>query len=67
MRFMTEHTLDFLFVFVVTEPDFKNPQLFLLLSGIFLVFKYWLSSGVVMECFVESLSCLPMMKSVEKL
>jgi hypothetical protein len=40
---MSEKTLDYLFIIIVTEPDLKkNPQLFLLLSGIFLVVKYWL-------------------------
>jgi uncharacterized membrane protein YGL010W len=67
MILMTKNTRDYLFVFVVTEPDFKNPQLFLLLSGIFSVVKDWFSSGVVMECFVESLSHIPMMKFIEKL
>jgi hypothetical protein len=67
---MTEGTLDYLFVFVLIEPNFKkkkNPQLFLLLLDIFLVVKDLLSCRLVMECFVESLSCLPMMKSVERL
>jgi hypothetical protein len=67
MLLKTERTLDYLFVFFVTEPDFKNPQLFLLLSGFFSVVKDWLSGGVVMKFFVESLSHLPMMKLVENL
>jgi hypothetical protein len=40
---MIEKNLDYLFVFVVTEPDFDNTQLFSLLSGILLIFIDWLS------------------------